>query len=64
MFLRVHGAHHCPGSTAARLADLVKREFTVAASNRLWVVGFERHEALLDRVGVGDLHRRAVAAAW
>jgi transposase-like protein len=29
----------------------------------LWVDGIVRHEALHDRVGVGDLHRRAVVAA-
>jgi hypothetical protein len=29
----------------------------------LWVDGIVRHEALHDRVGVKDLHRRAVVAA-
>jgi putative transposase len=29
----------------------------------LWVDGIVRHEALQDRVGVEDLHRRAVVAA-
>ena len=29
----------------------------------LWVDGIVRHEALHDRVGVRDLHRRAVVAA-
>ena len=29
----------------------------------LWADGIVRHEALHDRVGVGDLHRRAVVAA-
>src|SRR4051794_9941707 len=29
----------------------------------VWVDGIVRHEALCDRVGVGDLHRRAVVAA-
>jgi len=28
-----------------------------------WVDGIVRHEALCDRVGVRDLHRRAVVAA-
>ena len=49
---------------ATRPADLVDRHFDVLAPDRLWVVDFERHEALSNRVGVGDLHRRAVAAAW
>jgi hypothetical protein len=43
--------------------DLVHREFAAPAANRLWVADIERHEALLNRVEVGDLHRRAVAAA-
>ena len=30
--------------------------------NQVWQLDFERHEALLDRVGVGDLRRRVVAA--
>ena len=30
----------------------------------IWVKDFERHEALSNRVEVGDLHRWAVAAAW
>jgi transposase InsO family protein len=47
----------------ARAKDLVGRDFAPLAPNRLWVADFERHEALSNRVGVGDLHRRAVAAA-
>ena len=43
--------------------DLVRRDFTSAAPNRLWLADIERHEALLNRVEVGDLHRRVVAAA-
>lgn len=53
-----------PGSAAARPADLVRRQFSPARPDRLWVADFERHEALSNRVEVGDLHRRAVAAAW
>jgi putative transposase len=49
---------------AARPADLVNRQFTADRPDRLWVADFERHEALSNRVGVGDLHRRVVAAAW
>jgi len=48
---------------ASRPPDLVDRDFTAQGPNRLWVVDFERHEALSNRVEVGDLHRRAVAAA-
>ena len=48
---------------AVRPADLVKRRFNPPGPNRLWVADFERHEALSNRVGVGDLHRWAVAAA-
>jgi hypothetical protein len=29
----------------------------------MWLTDIERHEALLNRVEVGDLHRRVVAAA-
>ncbi|MQA15598.1 MAG: IS3 family transposase, partial [Pseudonocardiaceae bacterium] len=43
--------------------DLVNRQFTVDGPDRLWLTDIERHEALLDRVEVRDLHRRAVAAA-
>jgi putative transposase len=49
---------------AARPADLVQRQFTAAAPRQLWVADIERHEALSNRVEVGDLHRRAVAAVW
>jgi putative transposase len=50
-----------PGTPA--FDDLVKRNFTAEAPNTLWLVDIERHEALSNRVGVGDLHRWAVAAA-
>jgi putative transposase len=49
-------------AAAARPADLVGRQFNPPAPNRTWVADFERHEALLNRVEVGDLHRRVVAA--
>lgn len=48
---------------AAQPHDLVDRNFSPLAPDRLWVADFERHEALLNRVEVKDLHRRAVAAA-
>jgi transposase InsO family protein len=44
--------------------DLVGRAFTAAGPDQLWVADFERHEALSNRVEVGDLRRRVVAAAW
>jgi transposase InsO family protein len=44
--------------------DLVRRQFTAAGPDQLWLTEVERHEALSNRVGVGDLHHRAVAAAW
>jgi len=46
------------------VTDLVRRKFHREGPNQLWVTDIERHEALLNRVGVGDLDRRAVAAAW
>ncbi len=44
--------------------DLVERQFSAEATNLLWLTDIERHEALSNRVEVGDLHRRAVAAVW
>jgi putative transposase len=44
-------------------ADLVDRDFSAVAPNRLWLADLERHEALFYRVEVKGLHRRAVAAA-
>ncbi|WP_216843330.1 hypothetical protein [Phytoactinopolyspora alkaliphila] len=41
----------------------VRHVFTADALNQLWLVDIERHEALLNRVEVEDLHRRAAAAA-
>ncbi|MDP3949482.1 MAG: IS3 family transposase, partial [Microbacterium sp.] len=52
-----------PAKDGTRAGDLLDRDFTAAAPNRTWVTDFERHEALLNRVEVKDLHRRAVAAA-
>jgi putative transposase len=43
--------------------DLVNRQFAVTGPDRLWLADIERHEALWNRVEVGDLHRLAVAAA-
>ena len=36
----------------------------LGSSREMWVVDSERHEALLNRVEVGDLRRRVVAATW
>jgi putative transposase len=44
--------------------DLVNRQFTADRPGQLWLTDIERHEALSNRVGVRDLHRRVVAAAW
>jgi len=44
--------------------DLVERDFTRAGPNQLWVTDIESHEALLDRVEVGDLDGHVVVAAW
>jgi hypothetical protein len=48
---------------AGRAGDLLDRDFTAAAPNRLWVADFERHEARTDREEVQGLLRLAVAAA-
>lgn len=58
---RKRGSQRRPGPAVHD--DLVSREFTAAAPNLLWFTDIERHEALLNRVEVRDLHRRAVAAA-
>ena len=42
----------------------VKPELAATGPNRVYSWDIERHEAPVDRVGVRDLHRRAVAAAW
>src|SRR4051794_15979896 len=43
-------------------ADLVERNFTRSAPNRLWVTDIERHEALLNRAVVKGHRGRSVAA--
>ena len=57
------GPHH-PRPGCRQACDLVRRHFSAPAPDRLWVADFERHEALSNRVEVGDLRRRVVAAAW
>ena len=52
-----------PGTGPDTRPDLLDRDFRAPAPNRVWVADIERHEALLNRVGVRDHHRRAVAAA-
>lgn len=44
--------------------DLVNRKFHRLRPNELWVTDIVRHEALSNRVEVGDLRRRVVAADW
>ncbi len=51
-----------PDPMASRHPDLVKREFTATAPNRLWVTDLERHEALLN-LAVVKGHRSAPVAA-
>jgi putative transposase len=41
----------------------VKPELVASGPNEVWSWDIERHEALLNRVGVGFLHRLVVAAA-
>jgi hypothetical protein len=47
---------------AGRPPDLVKRDFTADAPNRLWVTVLERHEAPLNRVVLKGHHVVPVAA--
>ena len=49
---------------ARRSPDLVKRHFSAAHPNGLWVTDLERHEALLHRGEVRDLLLQPVAAGW
>ncbi len=51
-----------PDADAVRPPDLVKRDFTATRPNELWVVDFERHEALLNRAVVKGHRLRLVAA--
>lgn len=48
----------------SRPLDLVNRQFSRGRVNALWVTDIERHEALSNRVEVGEVHLRAVVAAW
>ena len=58
---RISSTKQDPRHTPA--PDLVQRQFTAPAPDRLWVADAERHEALWNRVEVGGLHLLAVAAA-
>jgi putative transposase len=51
-----------PDTAAPRPADLVERDFAVAAANRLWVSDLERHEAPVNRAVVKG-HRLGPVAA-
>jgi putative transposase len=58
---RRHGlTRRDPAATPA--LDLVERNFTPPAPDRLWVADFERHEALSDRAVMEGHRRRPVAA--
>lgn len=48
---------------AVTVTDLVKRDFRRDGPNQLWVTDIERHEAIQNRVEVGDLRRSVVTAA-
>ena len=62
-YRRRRGGRTVSDPTAETFPDLVDRNFAADAPNRLWVADIERHEALWNRVEVGDLRRRVVAAA-
>jgi len=49
--------------SAVRAPDLVKRDFSATEPNRLWVMDFERHEALLNPAVMKGHRLQAVAAA-
>ena len=51
-----------PDEAAQRPQDLVNRNFTASAPNRLWLTDLERHEALLNREEVQDPLLQPVAA--
>jgi len=51
-----------PDSAAARPPDLVGRDCTAAAPNRLWIVDFERHEAFTNPAVVKGHRGMPVAA--
>jgi transposase InsO family protein len=53
-----------PDPDASQRPDLVNRDFTAVAPDRLWVGDFERHEALLNRVVMKGHHHQPVAAGW
>jgi hypothetical protein len=42
----------------------VRPELVADGPDQVWTWDIERHEAPVNRVGVRDLHHRAVAAAW
>jgi len=51
-----------PAKDGCRAGDLLNRDFTAGAPNRVWVTDFERHEALLNRAVVKGHRLRLVAA--
>jgi putative transposase len=53
-----------PAPADRRPDDLVGRQFTAPAPNRLWVADIVRHEALFDRAVMEGHRRWDVAASW
>jgi putative transposase len=51
-----------PDEAAPRPGDLVERDFSAPAPNRLWVADIERHEALSNRAVMKGHRLRSVAA--
>jgi putative transposase len=51
-----------PAKDGTRAGDLLDRNFTAPAPNRVWVADFERHEALSNRAVVRGHRGRSVAA--
>jgi putative transposase len=51
-----------PGGEAPAAPDLVQRDFSAPAPNRLWVADLERHEALSNRAVMKGHRLRSVAA--
>lgn len=53
-----------PGKDGFRAGDLLNRDFTAPAPNRVWIADFERHEALLNLAVVKGHRSWLVAAGW
>ncbi len=51
-------------ASGTRAIDLLRRDFSAPAPNRVWVADFERHEAFWNRAVVKGHRRQPVAAGW